>query len=293
MSYSLDDWDNAPNTASTEVLGVDRNKNHEDDAERFEKDVQKNRRRNTCLAVSLIPVVLLLITCVVLSIFLVKEVNKNGQSSPEPTKPSKHHENGEQDLYCYSPECLQIAADFAQNMDTSVDPCENFYLHSCASWMTKNPIPPARNMYDAFMELDDKNSRRIRDILEEVDELPEQSAVKKARRYFESCVNEEELEKVTNKSLTPFMVKYGSWALDNETWNSTQWKWTKVLLTMNRDFTRTPLFEVGMDINPRNSSQYMISVSTICYKVIWFLIYTTYIINTAVTKHRYITRMFY
>ncbi|KAL9985457.1 hypothetical protein ACROYT_G007868 [Oculina patagonica] len=259
MSYSLNDWDNAPKTASTEVLGVDRNKNHEDDdVENLEKDFQK-ARRNTCLAVSLILVVLLLITCVVLSIFLVKEVNKNGQTTPEPAKPSKDHGNGEQDLYCYSPECLQISADFAQNMDMSLDPCENFYLYSCASWMKKNPIPPARNMYDAFMELDDKNSRMIRDILEEVDDLPEQSAVKKAKRFFESCVNEEELEKVTNKTLTPFMVKYGSWALDDENWNPKQWKWTKALLTMNRDFTSTPLFEVGMDINPRNSSQYMIS----------------------------------
>ena len=276
MSYSLNDWDNAPKTASTETLGVDRNKNHEDvdDVERLEKDFQK-ARRNTCLVISATLVVLLLITCVVLSIFLVKEVNKNGKSSSGQKNTSKDPENGEQKLYCYSPECLQIAADFAQNMDASFDPCENFFLHSCASWMKKNPIPPARNMYDTFMKLDDKNSRRLRDILEEVDELPEQSAVKKAKRYFEACVNEEEVERLTNTSLTPLIAKYGSWALDNETWNSTQWEWTKVLLTMARDFISTPLFEVGMEINPRNSSRYMMSVSNICCKMIWFLRCTT------------------
>lgn len=268
MSYSLNDWDNAPKSTSTETLGVDRNKNHEDvdDGERLEKDF-KNGRRNTCLVVSLILVVLLLIICVVLSIFLIKEVNKNGEAGTQSKKPSKDHEDGEQELYCYSPDCLQIAADFARKMNTSFDPCLDFYRHSCASWMKENPIPPARNMYDTFLELYDQNSKRLRDILEEIDELPEQSAVKKTKRYFESCLNEEEVEKETNTTLPPVIAKYGSWALDNETWNATQWKWSAILLSMIRDLSSTPLFEVGMDINPRNSSQHVILVREICYKV--------------------------
>ncbi|KAJ7393920.1 Endothelin-converting enzyme 2 [Desmophyllum pertusum] len=255
MSYSLNDWDNAPKSTSTETLGVDRNKNHEDSDEGVlaEKVSVQKKGQNICLVISLILVVLLVIVCVVLSIFLVKEVNKNPQQS-------KNNENGKQELYCYSPECLQVAAGFAKKMDASIDPCEDFYRHSCASWMKENPIPPSRNMFDTFMELDDQNSRRLRDILEEVDELPDQSAVKKVRLYFESCVNEDNVEKVRNTSLTPSISKYGSWALDNQTWNATQWKWPKVLLTMLRDMSRTPLFEMETDINPRNSSQYMISV---------------------------------
>lgn len=263
MSYSLNDWDSAPKSTSTEALGVDRNRNREevDDCERLEKSFQKGAR-NTCLILSLILVVLLVITCVVLSIFLVKEVNKNGEVGTQPKNPSEDREaDGDQKLYCYSPDCLQIAAGFARKMNTSIDPCLDFYLHSCASWMKENPIPPARNMYDTFYQLDDENSKRLRDILEETDELPEQSAVKKAKSYFESCLKEEEVEKDTNATLTPVISKYGSWALDNETWNATQWKWPEILLSMIRDLTQTPLFEVGIEINPRNSSQHMILVS--------------------------------
>lgn len=101
MSYSLNDWDSAPKSTSTETLGVDRNKNREevDDCERLEKGFKKGTR-STCLIVSLILVVLLLITCVVLSVFLVKEVNKNGEAGTQPKKPSKDHEEGDQKLYC-------------------------------------------------------------------------------------------------------------------------------------------------------------------------------------------------
>jgi len=263
MSYSLNDWDSVPKSTSTEALGVDRNRNREevDDCERLEKGFKKGARNTTCLILSLILVVLLVITCVVLSIFLVKEVNKNEEAGTQPKKASEDHEDGDQKLYCYSPDCLQIAAGFARKMNTSIDPCLDFYRHSCASWMKENPIPPARNMYDTFYQLDEENSKRLRDILEEMDELPEQSAVKKTKSYFESCVKEEEVEKETNATLTPVIAKYGSWALDNETWNATQWKWPEILRSMISDLTQTPLFEVEIDINPRNSSQHMILVS--------------------------------
>ena len=259
MSYSLNDWDSAPRSTSTETLGVDRKKNRQD-VDKYEKDF-KEGARNTCLIVSLVLVVLLLVTCVVLSIFLFKEVNKNGEAGTQPKKPSADNEGGDQKLYCYSPDCLQIAAGFARKMNTSFDPCLDFNLHSCASWMKDNPIPPGRNMYDTFFKLDDENSKRLRDILEEMDELPEQSAVKKAKNYFESCLKEEEIEQDTNATLIPVIAKYGSWALDSETWNATQWEWSEILLSMIWDLTNTPLLEVHININPRNSSQHIITVS--------------------------------
>lgn len=269
MSYTLNDWNNASKTTSTEALGVDSNKNLGDveDVDQLKKDhyIRKSRQ-NTFIVAALIVVALLTIACVVLIIFLVREVNNNQQSTKEP-QTFGNNGNGGQEQYCYTPECLEVAADIARKMDASVHPCEDFYEHSCASWIKQNPIPPAKNIYDTFIELDDKNARRLRDILEEVDELPKQSAVKKAKRYFQSCVNEEEVEKVTNTSLTPLISKYGSWPLDKDTWNATQWEWSKVLQTMIRDLPETPLFGVGTDINPRNSSQYMILVSEICCKL--------------------------
>lgn len=262
MSYNLNDWDDESTTKSTETLGIDKNENKGREDERFGTGYRKMR---TYLVVSVVIIALLIIVCIVLSVFLAKEDRKQQQqkSSEQPPTPSeKPTERGTAEkVYCYSPECLQLAADFARNMNASFDPCVDFFQHSCGSWIKDHPIPPSLNMFDTFLQLDIKNEKRIREMLEEKDQLPEKSAVRKAKRYFKSCLNVEEVEQTAKQSLLPLMAKYGSWALDNQTWNSSEWSWSKLLPVVTRNGVTTPIFSVYLDINPRNSSQHILAVS--------------------------------
>ena len=116
-------------------------------------------------------------------------------------------------------------------------------------------------MYDAFIVLDEQNFLKLRDILEEDDNLPSKHAVQKAKRYFKDCMNEEQVENTSQQSIKQFMAKYGSWALNNQTWNSTNWKWSNVLLAMTLDLEETPLFGTYLDINPKESSRHILRVS--------------------------------
>lgn len=43
---------------------------------------------------------------------------------------------------CLTEECVQLAASVLSRMDTSVNPCQNFYNFSCGRWMNNNIIPP-------------------------------------------------------------------------------------------------------------------------------------------------------
>ena len=48
---------------------------------------------------------------------------------------------GDDDELCTSKECVLAAANLLKDMDTSVDPCQNFYRYSCGGYIKKNPIP--------------------------------------------------------------------------------------------------------------------------------------------------------
>ena len=42
---------------------------------------------------------------------------------------------------CQSASCVTLAAELTQNMNASVDPCEDFYAYACDGWMDRHPIP--------------------------------------------------------------------------------------------------------------------------------------------------------
>ena len=51
-------------------------------------------------------------------------------------------------------------------MDTSADPCVNFYQYSCGGYLKQTAIPPDESSYGQFNELNDQNELVLKAILE-------------------------------------------------------------------------------------------------------------------------------
>ena len=62
---------------------------------------------------------------------------------------------------CYSVECLETAAGLMRAMNTSVNPCENFYEFSCGGWVRNNPIPGAFSSWNRFNILRDELNNKL------------------------------------------------------------------------------------------------------------------------------------
>src|ERR1700734_54442 len=52
-------------------------------------------------------------------------------------------------------------------VDTSIDPCNNFYRYSCNGWFKRNPLPPDQTSYGRFTELYELNRLHLKEILEQ------------------------------------------------------------------------------------------------------------------------------
>ena len=82
------------------------------------------------------------------------------------------------------------------SMDTSVDPCTDFFTYSCGAWIKKNPIPPDQTSWSVYSKLEDDNKAILREILESA-AMPagERDAVKrKIGDYYAACMDEKAID---------------------------------------------------------------------------------------------------
>ena len=91
-------------------------------------------------------------------------------------------------------------------IDKSVDACTDFYRYSCGNWMKTNPIPSDQARWGRFNELQDRNLRILKDILETAAAKTQRSAVEqKIGDYYSSCMDEKGIEAKGTAPLKPML----------------------------------------------------------------------------------------
>ena len=93
------------------------------------------------------------------------------------------------------------------SMDTSVDPCADFFAYSCGGWIKKNPIPPDQSSWSVYSKLEDDNKAILREILESASTpASDRDAVKqKIGDYYTACMDEKAINAATIKPLQPLL----------------------------------------------------------------------------------------
>ncbi|MGA8490896.1 MAG: M13 family metallopeptidase [Terriglobales bacterium] len=97
-----------------------------------------------------------------------------------------------------SPPVLDVTS-----MDTSADPCTDFFAYSCGGWIKKNPIPPDQSSWSVYSKLEDYNKSILREILENAaTPATDRDAVKqKIGDYYAACMDEKAINAAAIKPL--------------------------------------------------------------------------------------------
>jgi putative endopeptidase len=91
------------------------------------------------------------------------------------------------------------------SLDTTVDPCTDFFTYSCGGWLKKNPIPPDKTSWGLSSKLADDNRILLREILEEAS-APGQGkdpVKQKIGDYYAACMDEKTIDTAGTTPLKP------------------------------------------------------------------------------------------
>ncbi|KXN90536.1 Endothelin-converting enzyme 1 [Leucoagaricus sp. SymC.cos] len=113
---------------------------------------------------------------------------------------------------CMEPRCIVLAGDILSSLDTTQDPCENFYDYVNNGWLKAHPLPADKSSYGKFEALAQQNKQVIQRILESSDENAplaqdpyDREILQKLRDMYSSCLNESLLDEIGGAPLEHFV----------------------------------------------------------------------------------------
>ena len=86
-------------------------------------------------------------------------------------------------------------------------------------------------------------------------------AVMKAFRYYDACMNEDEIESLGGKPLIKVITEHGAWSVANTSWNASSWNFMENFVKIQKHLSVSPLFRMKVDTDRKNSTRNIITVT--------------------------------
>ncbi len=96
-------------------------------------------------------------------------------------------------------------------IDTTADPCTDFYQYACGNWKKNNPIPADQTRWGRFNELAEQNNYLLYNDLKAAADAPKTPLQKKYGDYFAACMNVDLADKLGAKPIEPVLNAIAAW----------------------------------------------------------------------------------
>jgi putative endopeptidase len=96
-------------------------------------------------------------------------------------------------------------------IDTTADPCNDFYKYACGNWIKNNPIPADQVRWGRFNELTEYNNYLLYSELKAAADAPKTPLQKKYGDYFAACMNADLSNKLGATPIEPALKTIEDW----------------------------------------------------------------------------------
>ncbi|KAF5901062.1 membrane metallo-endopeptidase-like 1, partial [Clarias magur] len=227
----------------------------------MEKTTKPKKHHWTIVEIGL-SVILLLMSCALAGLVVLYASARKDYSYRNGASKGLEFRRNQDASVCTTPDCVTAAARLLQNMDQSVDPCQNFYQYACGGWLERHVIPETSSLHSVFNILRDELEIVLKGVLETQSER-DREAFKNAKVLYRSCMNESVIEQRDSQPLVKLIDNIGDWPVASEDWNNTaedSWSLEDMLASLNSHYNKKVLLEMFVWPDDRDSSRHIIHI---------------------------------
>ncbi|NXE76144.1 NEP protein, partial [Cochlearius cochlearius] len=166
------------------------------------------------------------------------------------------------DGVCKTPDCIKSAARILENMDTTAEPCNDFYQYACGGWLKRNVIPETSSRYSNFDILRDELEVVLKDVLD-TPRSNDITAVQKAKTLYRSCINETTIDSRGGMPLIRLLANLSDWPVATTNWDSsygTTWTAETAIAQLNSRYGKKVLINFFVGTDDKNSTAHIIHI---------------------------------
>ncbi|KAM9230967.1 Neprilysin [Leptosomus discolor] len=166
------------------------------------------------------------------------------------------------DGICKTSDCIKSAARILENMDTTAEPCKDFYQYACGGWLKRNVIPETSSRYSNFDILRDELEVVLKDVLD-TPSSNDITAVQKAKTLYRSCINETTIDSRGGRPLISLLPNISDWPVATTNWDSSYgaaWTAETAIAQLNSRYGKKVLINFFVGTDDKNSTAHIIHI---------------------------------
>ncbi|KAL3280926.1 hypothetical protein HHI36_004152 [Cryptolaemus montrouzieri] len=163
---------------------------------------------------------------------------------------------------CQTPECIAASSQILSNMDSKIDPCDDFYQFACGEFIKKTVIPTSKGLVDSFSVQTNIIDQQIHTILEEPINAKDSRTIQLVKKVYQACMNETDIELHSMNTIKAIIHRLGGWpVVEGYNWNEASFDWIETLLKLRDSGMVYSMFmDFIVEQDNKNSSKRVLTV---------------------------------
>lgn len=163
---------------------------------------------------------------------------------------------------CLTPGCVKAAAEILNNLDESVDPCDNFYKFACGNWLNRHTIPEDKSSVSVFSLAQDDLNIKLRVLMEKSLNGSEPDFIKMIKMMFDSCLDLKKIESSATQPLEEVLKSFGGWpVVEGDKWKESEFDWIDTLIKFRElGYSHDILMDLSVTADYRNNTAHIIDL---------------------------------